>query len=483
MKKGYYYTIILSTVLLATSCTLYQKPVVPALQVPDHFKEEFHVTHPSLNEKWWENFHDLRLNTLVELALKNNLDYKVALKNIEIMNTYVVQYFSALFPQVNAYFDTTDNKSAAANLAAFASNSVLNASDQNQSRKYKLSHLYGTVSYEIDVWNQIHNQVAQAKENTEMSIAQANIIKLSLITTVVDTYFKITTANAAIANLHRQLAVAIEFLQLQKTQLQSGLVDASSVEQASNQVEAIKASIPVQEKQKSILLHSLAYLVGEYPEKWTFPVNQSIVALKTNHLIPEGIPSSMLANRPDIQNAFHQILSYGYLEKQNIANFLPALSLTGTYGYASNSLAHLISAANTYWTYGFYVAQFVFDYQLRMSQYKRSQYQYESAILTYRATVLNAYTEVDNALISFEEDHKTLLANQQQMFHMKALTKLAEAQYQAGLNDYTAYLSADLAYLQSELTTANQKLMVVEDTLQIYKALGLYPRDFSKPSR
>ncbi len=114
-------------------------------------------------------------------------------------------------------------------------------------------------------------------------------------------------------------------------------------------------------------------------------------------MIPSGIPAVTIANRPDIQKAYFQVLSTGYLQKQTIANFLPAINLTGTYGYANTALTGLITERNSFWNYGLYATQFVFDYQNRMSQYRRAQYQFEAAILNYKQMAINAYKEVDSA--------------------------------------------------------------------------------------
>lgn len=470
MKKLILALYIIFSVFYITSCTLYKKPEVPVVKTPNQFKPTIKVTNAKLKEKWWENFHDTELNRLVELAIKNNYSYQIALKNIQIACTYVTQNLSGLFPQVNLGFSTTRNKF---NSVAFGGSFANQNAVSSNTHIFNLQQLSGSVSYQVDIWNQIRNSVNQAKANQDASTADSNVMKLTLITSVVDTYFQIITLDANLNNLNKQYRFANEIVWLTNTQFRSGLVDASTLDNAKNQAETIQSNINNLKKQKQVLQYTLAYLVGEYPENFTFSMDNDFKSLQVKNLIPPGIPSEMMANRPDIQEAYYQILSYGYLEKQNIANFLPSISLTGNYGYQSTALSHLLSSANTYWNYGLYATQFVFDYQTRMSEYKRSKYQYESAILNYKNTVLNAFKEVDSALSSYKEDNEALLAYQKQTINSKDLLNLASSQYRSGLADYSTYLTTDLNYLQSSFNLANQKLVVAEDIIQIYKSLGL----------
>lgn len=453
-------------------CTLYSKPEVPAIKTPLKFKPKIHVTHARLNEKWWENFHDNQLNQLVAKAEKNNYSYLIAIKNIQIACTYVTQAVSALFPQANLNLESTRNKSATAILSNFSGGNTVNPT-RSMSNIFNLQELTGSVSYQVDIWNQLGNAVRQAKASEKVSEADANVIKLTLISNVVNTYYQITTANANLANLRQQLWCANEIVKLTRTQQDSGLIDGSVLDNAKNQAEAIKSNISSLQKQKELLMYTLAYLVGEYPETFTLPAGHARPPQPHRDLLPPGIPAQMLANRPDIQDAYYQILAYGYAEKQSIANFLPSISLTGSYGYASPALSHLISPANVYWSYGLFASQFVFDYQNRLSIYQRTKYQYESAILNYKNTIMNAFNEVDSALVSYQKDNESMLSSQRQTVNSRNLADLARSLYQSGLNDYATYLGSDLTYLQSSYNLANQRLAVTQDIIQVYKTLGL----------
>lgn len=473
-KKYWAYWLLILNISLLNGCSLYKDLEAPCTPTPDHFKSAL-KTHNKLSKikkSWWENFNDPKLNALVEKGIKNNYDYKISIKNIDIAKTYVNQNLSNLFPQANLNFNSTRNKTAFATLTPGQNNPAISSRTPNFSSIFNLQQLSASVSYELDIWNQIRNSVKQAKANQAVSEATSQVVKLSLITNIVDGYFQIVALNSKLNNLKKQLQLTQEMASLAGSQLQGGLIDASSLYTTRNQVETIKSNINDLEKQKQIMINTLAYLVGEYPENFVSSFNNEFKNFQIKNLIPVSIPSEMLANRPDIQSAFYQVLSYGYLEKQTLANFLPNINLTGNYGYSSNALSNLISGNNAYWSYGGYLSQFLFDYKNRISQYKRSQHQYESAILSYRATVLNAFKEVDSALSSYQQDNEALFSFQKQTANLNDLRALSKAQYQSGLGGYSSYLTSHLNYLQSCYNLTSQKLLVIEDVLQAYKSLA-----------
>jgi multidrug efflux system outer membrane protein len=471
------FSIVACIFFLICGCTLYKKPEVPQIKTPLQFKVSLHQINKRLKDNWWENFQDQNLNQLVSRALANNYNYQIAIKNIDIAKTYIAQNKSGLYPQVNLGFNPTRNK--AMNVFNNSPKTLpLNVVETStglagSGQIFNLAQLSASVSYEIDIWNQVGNSVHQAEMNTQANTAESQVIKLSLISDVVNTYFQITTLNDNLNNLNQQREIASNILQLTSDQYKSGLIDETSVEDARNQIENINTLITNTTKQERTLENSLAYLVGEYPETFILKTTHSLQGLNCSSLIPSGLPAKMLANRPDIQEAFFQMMAYGYAEKQSIANFLPSFNLTGSYGYASQMLANLISNGNAFWSIGGNVVQPLFDYQLRKSEHERAHLQLQSAILSYKNSVANAFNEIDSALASYQENSKALVSLQQVTHNNQEKLNLVYSQYQSGLVDYSNYLTLRLAYLQSNYNLINQKLVVMGDIVQVYKTLGI----------
>lgn len=461
----------LSSLLLLNACTLYEKPKTPPIVYPKHFKVSLDDHAGLLKNHWWENFNNHELNALVEQSLKTNYQYQIALKNIDIAQTYVDVNMTALFPLMSADFAESRNQSII-NVGNGIS-SAPELSSVGASPPINLSLLSATLSYQLDFWNQAHNAVDQAKANKYSIEANTNTLKLSLVATVVSTYFQLAALNSNIDNLKIQESAAKEALDLLRIQFESGLINESNVLQASTQLETIRSTLNTTVKQRDIQLYGLAYLLGEYPEHFSLKPTMALSEVKFDRMIPEGVPSKVIGMRPDIQYAFGQILAFGYLEKQNIANFLPNFSLTGTFGYASQTFSKLIRDTNAIWTYGMNMSQVLLNYPALLAQYKQSELQYESAILSYKSTIINAFAEVDNALVSFQRDRAILDSFQLEQKNANDQFGIAKAQYDAGLTNYVNYLSNQVAELQSSFNLTNQQLLVTQDIVQSYKAMGL----------
>ncbi len=457
-------------------CSMYQKAKAPKLTTPEHFKLSVVVTNPKLNNNWWENFADYELNRLVNLALKNNYSYQISLKNIEIAQTYVTQNAANLFPQFNLNYLASRNKSITNGLTSTTNQrNVIGQQNAGTPQIFSLRQLYGSVTYEMDVWNQIGNSINQAKANVLASDADSKVIKLTLVSSVVTTYFQIAALDVNVANLHEQYRLANEIYKTINTQYLGGLIDYSIVADAKNQVALIQTNINNLNQQRQLLENTLSYLVGEYPENFHVKINHTLNHLEFDNLIPEGIPANMIANRPDIQEAYFQVLANGYAEKQSLANFLPTFNITGDYGNSKISLANMAATGGSsiFWNLGINILQPLIDFGARKSIYDRSKLQYEASVLNYKNTVINAYKEVDSAMSAYEEDRQALRALTNVKNNTEEKFNLASAQYQSGLYDYPTYLPYELNYLQSRYNLTNQQLNVTLDVIQIYKTLGL----------
>ncbi|AHF97371.1 RND transporter [Desulfurella acetivorans A63] len=447
-----------------SSCALYSSPKNVNVQIPDQFKYSTNSTNSTLNQSWWENFNDQKLNNTIKTALDNNLNYKIAIKNIQIAQTYVGQNQSALLPTINATYSSTRNQPS-----KNASNSPF-----SNSQIYNLHQAGLSASYELDVWHQIQNSINQAKANVNLSKADADVVKLTLISNVAQTYFQLAALNLSIENFTQQLEAAKEILKLNEDKYKSGLINIEPVEDAKTQLENIKTVLNNLIKQKQLTQNTLAYYLGKYPEDFSLNPNTKDFMIESYaKLIPPQIPSSILTQRPDVKEAMYNVLSYAYAQKQALANFFPVFNLTANYGYASTNLSNFIENASNVWNFGLNILAPLFNYKKNTSIYERSKLQYEQAVLNYRNTVINAFKEVDNALASYKKDSQALISYQKNYQSAKNLYDIYKAQYEAGTVDYITYLNYKINLLNAYYNLINQNLLVKEDVISIYNALGI----------
>lgn len=469
-QKFFLYAMIVILSFMA-GCSLYTAARVKSVTIPDQVKNDIHEKNEKFTaddgHAWWKNFGDPQLNNLVECAFAHNLNYRIAIQNIQLAKTYVDANMSNLFPQINLNYSVRRARTAT---NGFTSNVVQGVTP---GAVFNLYELYGSASYELDVWKKIQNSVKQAKINVKVSNANSQVIKLTLLSDVVTLYFQIIATQKNLENLEQQYAVANANVTLLDVQYQSGLIDIGPLDDAKIQAQALNIQRAQLRNQHEILRNTLAYLVGEYPETFTAKTGSKFTAKPSQLLIPRGLSSTLLLARPDVRSAYEQVLSYDYGKKQALANFFPTFNLIGDDGFSSVSLSNLLAHGSRFWDGTFAATQVVFDYLKRSSQYEAAKIHYRMAMLNYKNVVLNAFTEVNNALSTYQQDYNALASYQQKLINTQEKLQLAQAQQQAGLIDALTYNSYALSTLASEYDVVNQRAVVVADIVHVYQTIGL----------
>ncbi|MGC8554574.1 MAG: TolC family protein [Candidatus Acidulodesulfobacterium sp.] len=458
-----------------SGCSLFTHPKKITVKIPKRFKYALNNENFKIKNDWWKNFKSEKLDDLVSKALKNNLNYLIAIKNIQVAKTYVSQNESNLFPTVNFNYESTRNKMPGYETSIFSGGS----SSGSPTIIYNLNQAGLNASYELDVWNQVNNAVKQAKANVSVSKEDADVVKLTLISNVAQAYFQIQALKESIINLNKQYKAEKEILKLYEIQYKDGLTDAQPIVNAKTNLEILKTDLNDSIKQKDITQNTLAYYLGKFPESFKLTVKSNIknvLNFKGNRyykLIPPNIPSEILTQRPDVKEAEYNVLAYAYAKKESLANFFPVFNLTGSYGYASPGLDNFITDANSVWNFGLDIIAPIFNYKTNISIYKRSKLQYQQAILNYRNTVINAFSETDSALADFQKDDQTLKSYEKNYRYALKLFNIYKVQYKTGISSKITYLTYKENLLNSEYNLINQTLSVKEDAISVYNALGM----------
>ncbi len=466
----------LSSIYILSGCSLFSHPKKIAVKIPKKFKYAVKAGNIPVKNDWWKNFRDKQLDILVDEAVKNNLNYLIAVKNIQVAETYVSQNESNLFPVVNFSFSATRNKLPGYETSIFSGKG---SSGTPSTVIYNLNQAGLNASYELDVWNQVNNAVKQARANAAVSKEDAGVVKLTLISNVAQAYFQISALEKSADNLKKQYTAEKEILNLNVIQYKDGLIDAEPVETAKTNLEILKTELNDSIKLQDITKNTLAYYLGKFPEKFKFKTNpktrniNGYNDINYSKLIPPNIPSEILTQRPDVKEAEYNVLSYAYAKKESLANFFPVFSLTGNYGYASPGLNNFITDTNSVWNFGLDILAPIFNYKTNISIYKRSKLQYQQAVLNYRNAIINAFSETDSALAAYKRDYKILKSYKNNFNYSKKLFYIYKIQYKAGISSRITYLTYKLDMLNAEYNLINQTLLLREDVIGVYNALGM----------
>jgi multidrug efflux system outer membrane protein len=189
--------------------------------------------------------------------------------------------------------------------------------------------------------------------------------------------------------------------------------------------------------------------------------------------VPAGLSSKILLARPDIRQAYWQMIASGYAEKKSLANYFPNLTLTGNYGFSTSELDHFLSSKSLAGSLGLGLFQPLLNYGAIDGEYQRSKIQCESAWLAYNDCIRKAFQEVNEVLITYKSDYEAFQSHKRQLLSSLELYSIAKAKDEAGLLDGVSYLNYQMNLLQLEYQGMGQRVLLLEDVVQLYKVLGL----------
>jgi len=445
---------------ILNSCSFYAKPTDVSIEYPNSFKEKLENTNASIDvQHWWKSFNDETLNYYVDLALKNNPNYLIALKNIELSKAYVLENSSALFPNFNLNGSETRQKvSQRTPNGRFFSTTP-----------YTTYNLSVSASYEIDLFAKALNAYKYYKENVKITEAQAKAIKNALIMNTVNNYYQIIENGLYIDILEEQLKIAKENLEILETKYKAGVISYQNIDQAKISIQSLEQTLQSYKNQRSILINAFAYLLGKYPEEFKFSASGDI---PKEIKLPEAIPSTVMTERPDIQEAISNVITNDYEKKIALANFFPSFNLTGSYGFQSEQLSNLITQPSVAWNFGLNIIEPILNWNKNIGNYKASEIALARSIINYRQTVLNAFREVDDAISQYKTDKlnyknlKTIYQNTYDQY------EIALANYKAGIIPYSTLLNYKTNLLDAKKNLLNQRLILIQDVTALYNVLG-----------
>jgi multidrug efflux system outer membrane protein len=419
---------------------------------------------PPQLDSWWNLFGDPQLSALIEEALANNLDLRAAVARIDLARANLLLAQSYLYPSVDVSANPTRTKRSAA--TSFPQGPPFISTD----------HTVGlSASYEIDLWGKLRSGTSAAQSSLLASQYDAETVRITLAAQVANSYFTLTATDADLALTRRTLETRDASVRLQQARRKAGLVSALDVKAAEAARSTVAASIPPLERAIELLQASLAALTGRSPREVYAPIvkrGRDIETYAEAPEVPPGLPSDLLARRPDIRQAEASLAAADYRVAEARAQYFPSLILTGTYGSESATLANLFTGPAGIWSIAASLTQPLIGLKNIEAQVEASKARRQLAEISYVQTVQTAFRDVHDALASHTGARNSFIAQDERRAQLADALKLADRRYRAG---YTGYL--DVLAAQRELLDAEEaRLLALRDQqtalVDLYRALG-----------
>jgi len=450
MKKTIFTSVILLAIL--ASCMVGKEYARPEMQTPQTWTaQNKYINAPdSISHlKWFEIFNDAVLNNLIDTALKYNQNLANAALRIEQSR--------AAYGIAKADLLPTFGYSGAAefNGGNTSSNSF---------------NVMATASWEIDFWGKLRHAKRAAYSQILASEEGMKTVTTTLISDVATYYFTMRDLDNRLAIVQRTVESRTEYFNLVNARFKGGDVSELDMLQADQQLQVAKATVSSVKRQLNAAERSLNILLGQTPQNIARGLENN--AQQTVPVIPAGLPSSILEQRPDVKQAEYLLMAETDRIGVTQAMRLPSVSLTGFLGLASADLSSLISndALVSNAAAGIFGPIFAFGANKRRVEIQK--YEAEIAANNYMKIYLGALGEVENALVSVETYNDEFEARKRLAESAGKALMLSQERYRSGYTDYLEVLIAENAMLDSELQASATKAQQLSSYIYLYRALG-----------
>lgn len=444
----------------------YVKPVVPAFQAPDAYKEADPNWHPALpadgqlRGDWWGLFEDAELSRLEGLAGTQNQSLQAYAARFAEARAQIGINNASLFPTIGGGASVAGVRSSAGRPYANAANANNGVADLQ---------LPLTLRYEIDLWGRLRREVNLAKEEAQASAADVQTAQLSLQAELALDYFELRSADAQIALLAATVTDYQEALRITTNRFEGGVVAESDVFQARTQLQAAIVQQSDLMLQRARYEHAIAVLIGQAPNSFSLaeaPLHAGPPA------IPPSLPSALLERRPDIAAAERRTAEAN--ERIGIARaaYFPTLSFNVATGIEAGSLTSLFRASNLVYALGPVLGETFFDAGRRRSLSAQTVAGFEASSADYRQTTLTAFQQVEDNLTALRLLAQEAEQQRQATEAAQGAQRIFNNRYVGGIDTYLQVVTAQNTALANERNGIDIMRRRMDASVLLIKALG-----------
>src|SRR5258705_1296571 len=438
----------------------------PAVKTPDSFRgaDGTNPTDPtSIGDlKWFEVFQDEELQKLVRTAMGQNYDLRLAVARINAARANVGLARSDQFPQFEAGADLTTTRTSA--------NTGVNAPGQVGRTRSIVEVFLILLSMEVDVWGRLRQRTKAARTQLKSTEEDRKTVATIVVSDVAGNYFNLLELDMELEIAKRTLTARQESLRLITARQQGGLATMLDVRQAEELVYQASQTIPDAERLIEQTENQINLFLGNNPG----PIARGAALSQQKELpaVPAGLPSSLLERRPDIRSAEQLLISENALVSAAKKAYFPTISLTGAFGFQSNSLSNLFSGPSSAWTFIPQLTQPIFTAGRLKSNVNFEKAQREYALAQYQQTIQTAFSDVSNALVQYRRVREIRTQQELLVDSLRDASRLAHVRYEGGVDTMLNALFADTSLFSAELSLAQTKRNELLSLVQLYKALG-----------
>jgi NodT family efflux transporter outer membrane factor (OMF) lipoprotein len=465
-------TLLFLAAATLTACAVgpnYHRPSAPT---PTHFKEAegWKPAEPreaASGTNWWEVYDDATLNGLEKQVDVSNQTLKASEAAWRQAVALAQAAGATIYPAVGV--SGTAQRSRGATTTFVTSGGSGGSTSGKRPAPVNEFSLTGNASWDLDIWGKIRRTIESDVASAKASEAELAAARLSSQATLAIDYVELRVADEQIQLLADTIKGYQRALEITQNQYKVGVVAKADVITAETQLEGAQSQQIGLGVTRATLEHAIAVLIGKPPAD--FSIAPATLAA-TIPVVPAGMPSALLERRPDIAEAERKMAAANAQIGVAISAYFPDLTLSGTYGFASNVSAGLLRTPNNVWSVGATASDALLDFGARRYQVAGARAAYDGTVANYRQTVLTAFQQVEDELASLRILEQQFQVADQTVKDANLAVTLALNQYRAGTVAYTAVVTAQAIALNDAQTLLNIRQSRLVASLTLIQALG-----------
>ena len=434
-----------------TSCGIYKPYKRPEVKTDGLYGSVETADTTTLGDvRWQEVFTDPHLQALIELALQNNTDLRIAQWRVKETQAALTSARLAYLPSLNLTPKTTLTKEFDA--------------------PYSASHNLGlTASWQIDIFNSLTNAKHKAKALHYQSKEYEQAVKTLLIAGVANLYYTLLMLDGQYATTEQTAAKWREGVEAMRAMKEAGMANEASVSQYEANTLAIEASLHDLSTQRNQVENSLCSLLAEAPHTIE---RSTLSAQQLPEQLAVGVPVQMLSNRPDIRAAEYALMEAYYATAEARSAMYPKIELSGTLGWLKSTGEAIVDPGRWIVNAVGSILQPIFNANANRARVKIMKAQQEEALLSFQQALLNAGTEVNNALTQSQAAKSKMTLRAEQIKALERTVESTELLMQHGSTTYLEVLTAQQSLLSAQLSQIADRFDEIQGVVNLYQSLG-----------
>ncbi len=434
----------------------YQKPDI-GLAIPESFQHEQTVSEkPQLNDKWWQVFGDPELDQLVEKVIKNNLDIQMATHRILEIRSQFIKSRADRFPAFTLQGQGARQKQAQYSMMP------------HRMTQYTLSL---PASFELDLWGLFARLSEAARADLLKTEQMRHTVTQGVVAETIALYLQIESFERQLEIVKKNITSLEHSLRLVESRYKRGLAIILELRQARRSLARARAALPNLRQSLNLAQQKLNVLCGQYPRSASAR-SQPDDYFKHLAPVPAGLPANLLRRRPDIQAAEAKLQTLNAMVGAAKAGRFPHIRLTARFGYSSDELSRLFTPQNELWDIAMDLSQPLFDAGKLKADQRKAEARYKQGVADYIKTVLTAFSEVEGALVTRQEQLERRELVLDFLTESRATQQIAESRYERGLVDYLTVLESQQTRFQAEQDLALVELAILTNRVTLHRVLG-----------